>query len=282
MHPVLKLVRFGNTVVSFIGAVVAGFAAYGHGLAVPIATLAAIGAAGLSTACVTAGGNVLNDLGDVESDRTNHPTRPLVTGAITVVGARRLAIALLVVAAVAIAPFSLALPLLPVFLAVALLVLFAYEFRFKARGLPGNLLVATLTALVFVYGGIAGADVLVVLPLALMALFATFSREVIKDIEDMAGDVDRRTYPQTHGVPAATRLARVSVALALLLSPVPLLLTVPLVSAAGIIYVVLVAAADVLFLVSVAWLPNRVHQEQTVSKGAMAIALAAFLALAFR
>jgi hypothetical protein len=35
-------------------------------------------------------------------------------------------------------------------------------------------------------------------------------------------------------------------------------------------------------VVSVVWLPKRLHREQTLSKGAMTVALLAFLAAAFR
>ena len=37
---------------------------------------------------VTSGGNILNDVVDVESDRKNHPKRPLVTGKISASSAR--------------------------------------------------------------------------------------------------------------------------------------------------------------------------------------------------
>ena len=282
MHPLFRLVRIGNTTVSFAGTIVAGLAAFGHGFAVPFATATTIGLAAASTALVTAGGNVLNDLGDRETDRVNHPDRPLVTGAVSVRGARRLATGLLVSSAVVVAPVVLMVPLLAIVLAAALGALLAYELRFKSRGLSGNALVAALTGLVFLYGGAAGGNPVVVLPLAAMAFFATLSREVIKDMEDVSGDIDRTTFPRTHGIPAASGLARGSVAVAILLSPIPLLVTVPWTSAAGIIYLGLVAATDALFVASVAWLPHELHREQTMSKAAMALALAAFLTLAFR
>ena len=77
-------------------------------------------------------------------------------------------------------------------------------------------------------------------------------------------------------------VARGSVATALALSVVPFFVLVPLDSVAGIMYAALVLVADALFVVSVLWLPDRLHTEQTLSKGAMAVALLAFLAVAFR
>jgi 4-hydroxybenzoate polyprenyltransferase len=117
-----------------------------------------------------------------------------------------------------------------------------------------------------------------------MAGFATLSRELIKDIEDAPGDVDRRTLPRTHGFAFSSAAARASVGVAIAVSPVPVVLWNLLggTSVAGIMYVALVLAADALFVASVLWLPDRPHREQTLSKGAMTVALFAFLATAFR
>ncbi len=282
MHPVLRLVRIGNVLVSLVGTVVGGWAAAGVGLSLTEGSYVALLLAAVSTACVTAGGNVLNDLLDRESDRVNHPDRPLVSGEISPGTARGIGIALFVLAVLVVLPQIPTRPLLGVILGIALLALFGYELRLKAVGIAGNLFVALLTGLVFLYGAASvGAPELVV-PFALMAFFATLSREVIKDMEDAAGDVDRRTLPRTRGLPVASAVARGAVAVALVLSPLPFLYLVPLTSVVGIIYLASVAAADALFVVSVARLPERLHQAQRVSKYAMTVALVAFLVTAFR
>ena len=282
MHPTLRLVRVGNLAVSFVGTIVGGLVARGLGVSVPVTLWVFLGLAGASTAFVTAGGNVLNDLLDLEGDRVNHPDRPLVTGEISVGSARGLAAGLFVAGVVVAIPVALVEPLLSVILAAAIVLLLAYEFRFKAVGFAGNLLVAFLTGMVFLYGGAAAGDALVLLPFAAMAFLATLSREVIKDMEDVAGDVGRSTFPKTYGMSVATGLARGAVVGGVVLSLVPLAWFVTLASGVGIIYVVLVGAADAVFGVSVGHLPNRLHYEQTMSKVAMTIALFAFLAVAFR
>lgn len=282
MHPALRLIRAGNVLVSFVGTVVGGLAAAGSGLVLGAPAWIAIVLAAGSTACVTAAGNVLNDLGDQLSDRTNHPDRPLVTGEITPRGARRAVVALLALSAALIVPVVPDHIALGAIWVVAILTLLGYEFGGKALGLGGNLQVALLTGLVFLYGAAAAGPLLPVLPLVLMAFFATASREMIKDMEDAGGDVDRRTFPRTHGMAAATRLARGFVGCAIVLSVLPLLLLLPVASIAGIMYILSVVAADALFVVSVAYLPERLHAEQSGSKLAMAVALLAFLALAFR
>lgn len=282
VHPALRLVRLSNVLVSFAGTVVGGLVARGAGVAVPLAVYGALALAAASSAMVTAGGNVLNDVLDVDGDRVNHPDRPLVTGAIRVATARILAAALLVASLLTVLPIVLATPWVAVIWAVAVGALLTYEFRFKALGLAGNLLVAFLTAAVFLYGGAAAGAPALLVPFALMAFGATLSREVIKDMEDAEGDVDRRTLPRVRGFGAATLVARAAVVVAIGLSPLPLLSFLRLSSGAGIIYLGLVLVADGLFVYSVARLPRDLHREQTVSKGAMTVALLAFLAAAFR
>jgi geranylgeranylglycerol-phosphate geranylgeranyltransferase len=282
VHPALRLVRAGNLGVSFVGTLVGGLVARGAGISVPASLWLALVLAGLSTSLVTAGGNVLNDLLDLEGDRTNHPDRPLVTGEISVETARGLATTFFVLGAVVVVPVALVEPLVAVILAVAVALLLGYEFRFKKAGFAGNLVVAFLTGVVFLYGGAAAGNAVELLPFASMAFLATLSREVIKDMEDIAGDVGRTTLPKTHGLGAATVVARGAIAGGVALSLVPLVWFVTLGSGVGIIYVVLVGAADAIFGVSVWHLPARLHYEQTMSKVAMTVALFAFLAVAFR
>jgi geranylgeranylglycerol-phosphate geranylgeranyltransferase len=277
-----RLVRPANVAVAFVGTVVGGLAAAAVGFE-PSRTLASLLLlAAASTGLVTAAGNVLNDLGDLEGDRLNHPERPLVTGEVTPRAARRLAVGLFVAGVVIAVPVALVEPWVGVILAVAIAGLLAYELRWKARGLVGNLAVGGLTAMVFLYGGAAAGRPVVVLPFAAMAFLATVSREVIKDMEDVAGDTSRRTVPKVLGMGAASRLARGAVGAAIALSVTPFLWYLGPRSPAGIAYAVVVLAADLLFVASVAWLPRRLRLEQTVSKGAMALALGAFLAVAFR
>jgi geranylgeranylglycerol-phosphate geranylgeranyltransferase len=282
VQPWLRLVRVGNTLTAFAGTVVGGLAAKGIGLPSGLSFWTLVLLAGASTACVTAGGNVVNDYLDRTTDRTNHPDRPLVTGAVSPGAARSGAVALFVLGGLAMVPVALSAPLVAAIFAVAVVALLGYEFRFKSEGFVGNLLVAFLTAAVFLYGAAAVANPLVVAPLATMAFGATLSREVIKDMEDAEGDRDRRTLPRVRGLGVATGVARVAVALAIVLSPVPLFTLLAPTSAAGIMYLALVGAADALFVVSVVWLPKHLHREQTLSKGAMTVALLAFLAAAFR
>ncbi len=282
MRPALRLVRAGNVVVSFVGTIVGGLVARAAGVGLAPSLWVALVLAGASTAFVTAGGNVLNDVLDVEGDRVNHPDRPLVTGAVSVPAARALTAGLFVAGIVVAVPVVLAEPLVGVILALAVGALLGYEFLLKARGFAGNLTVALLTGLVFLYGGAAAGDASLLLPFAAMAFLATVSREVIKDMEDVRGDVGRSTLPKTAGMRTASVVARGTVVAAVVLSAVPLLWFVRPLSVVGIMYIALVGAADGTFAESVRHLPERLHYEQTMSKVAMTVALLAFLVVAFR
>src|SRR5580698_7754513 len=100
VHPALRLVRLNNVLVSFAGTIVGGLVARGAGVELPVSVYAVLALAAASSAMVTGGGNVLNDVLDVEGDRLNHPDRPLVTGAISIPAARLLAIGLLIASVV--------------------------------------------------------------------------------------------------------------------------------------------------------------------------------------
>ncbi len=278
----LRLVRPGNVVVSWIGTAVGGLVAWGSGWNLPPGVAARVFLLAFSTALVTIGGNVLNDLTDREGDKVNHPDRPLVTGEVRVRSAQALCWGGFVGGAILSVPVALYEPIVGAIVAVAVGALIGYEFRWKREGLAGNLLVALLTALVFVYGAAAVGHALLLLPFAAMAFLATLSREVIKDLEDVRGDVDRRTLPRTHGPAVSSAVARGAIAGAIVLSAVPLLWFARLGSAAGSVYLGVVAVADAVFVVSVVFLPLRLRFEQQASKAAMAVALVAFLAVAFR
>lgn len=282
VHPALRLLRVGNLVVSFAGAIVGGLVARGTGVGAPLDFWVAVVLAAISTSLVTAGGNVLNDLLDREGDRTNHPDRPLVTGEISAGAARVVAVGLFVTGVAVVIPVVLFEPLVGVLLAIAAGALLGYEFRLKGQGFVGNLVVGFLTAMVFLYGGAAAGNVILLAPFAAMAFLATLSREVIKDMEDVAGDVGRSTLPKTRGMGLSGGVARTAVGLAIVLSAAPFLWFLRWGSVVGIIYLAWVLAADGVFVLSVAFLPKRLHWEQTMSKVGMTIALFAFLVVAFR
>ena len=269
----LRLARPINAAMSAVGVLAGGLVAVGAGTwgvdAVPL-VLAAFAALSF-----TVGGNVLNDLSDLETDRVNHPDRPLVTGEVTATQAWALTVVAFVAAALlgALASF-LCLALV----AVNAVLMISYERRLKAQGASGNLVIAYLVGSLFLFAGFAVfRDSLLPLGrtaiLALLAFSTTFGREITKDIEDMAGDVDRRTLPQRIGARPAGRLAAGALVAGVVLSAVPVGLDL-----LHWAYIPVVILADGMFIYAALHSAARPARSQRVTKYAMIVALVAFLA----
>jgi geranylgeranylglycerol-phosphate geranylgeranyltransferase len=159
-------------------------------------------------ALITAGGNVINDIYDVEIDRINRPERPIPSGEISLAGAKAYTVALFAVGLLA------ATLTTPLCLAIALanaVVLIAYAVWLKRTPVLGHMAVAYLTASVFLFGGaFAGIEGLVQnLSLAAITFLATIAREVLKDAEDVDGDAagGARTLPMIVGIRRTGTLA---------------------------------------------------------------------------
>src|SRR5205823_11435007 len=105
---------------------------------------------------------------------------------------------------------------------------------------------------------------------------ATLGREITKDIEDLQGDVDRRTLPRRIGVRAASLLAAIALLAGAALSSLPLLFRV-----LGWGFAILVLPADGMFIYAALHSAANPSRSQRVTKYAMIVALAAFLAGAF-
>ena len=195
--------------------VAAGFVAVGPG-ALPQAAPQLALAAAAAMLCVS-GGNTLNDWFDRETDRANHPQRVLPRGELSPQAALNWA-RLLLLTGLLVAGLLLDNPLPLAIAAVAIALLLAYELRLKATGLPGNAIVGLLAGGLFLYGGAATGTPGATLWLAGLAALATLSRELLKDVQDLAGDSDRRTLPARIGPAATLQLATVVLLLAVALS----------------------------------------------------------------
>jgi geranylgeranylglycerol-phosphate geranylgeranyltransferase len=239
----LELTRPGNAVASglltFIGGFVAGIAGGAGGVALETAPAVRAGAAVFATVLAVGGGNAINDYFDREIDRINAPGRPIPRGAISPRGALALAVTLFGLAV----GLALLLPLLAIAIALFNLVaLVAYTELFK--GLPGvgNLVVGYLGGSTFLFGGAAvGGALSTVVVLFALAALSTFAREVIKDVEDIAGDREEglNTLPIAVGERRALGVASAALGLAILASPLPFLT-----DTFGATYLLLVLPAD--------------------------------------
>ncbi len=245
-----ELTRPGNTfaagVLTFIGAFVAG-GVFTDSRPVQVA------AAVMATWLATGAGNAINDYFDREIDRINAPDRPIPRGAVSPRGGLIFSVVLFVGAIVA----ALALPVFAIAIAALnLIALVAYTKLFK--GLPGvgNAVVAYLGGSTFLFGSAAvAADTgSLAVPiegirtagiLFLLAALSTFTREIIKDVEDMAGDREEglNTLPLAIGARPATAFGMVLLLVAIAASPLPYLWGV-----FGVSYLAVVLPADAIML----------------------------------
>ncbi|GIX06915.1 MAG: prenyltransferase [Candidatus Poribacteria bacterium] len=220
----LALSRPANALIAMFG-VISGsvLALKAVGRAVVPDDLLRTAAGAVATAAVLAAGNALNDLRDLEIDRINRPERPLPSGRLRPVEAGLFAAVMGLIGIALAALVDLAAGGLAV---GAVLLLILYAWRLKGTPLWGNLLVALLSAGAYLAGGIAvrapgkaGAP-------ALFIFFFSLVRELLKDVEDVAGDRigGARTAAVVWGERRAVSIAAAVGALGILFTIVPFLL----------------------------------------------------------
>jgi len=152
------------------------------------------------------GGNALNDYNDRETDKENHPERPIPSGSISADTASIYAQALLG-SGLLILLFTLENKMPFVIALIGILLLTAYENGLKAAGISGNITVGLMSGAVFLFAGMAVNDPGPTLWMFGLAVLATITREIIKDIQDLEGDRDRRTLPASIGIENSMRVA---------------------------------------------------------------------------
>lgn len=141
--------------------------------------------ASIAASLVGAAGNIVNDIYDVESDKISHPNRVLVLGMLSKNEAAYL-INFLNITAIIIA--SRLSEILFFLAALSAVVLFLYSFYLKKIPLVGNIVIAFLTGLAFVFGGfVSGNPVAAIVP-AVFAFLINLIREIVKDMQDVEGD----------------------------------------------------------------------------------------------
>jgi geranylgeranylglycerol-phosphate geranylgeranyltransferase len=221
-------------------------------------------------ALITAGGNTINDCFDVEIDRVNHPQRPIPSGRVNKSAAWVLAVVELAAGIVLGGMVNTACGVMAL---VAVALLAAYEAAgLKNAGLPGNVIISLLTGLLFITGGAAAGDPYRPASLALLAFLASMGREIVKDIEDIAGDAPRRTWPMRVGITRARRGAAAFFVAAVLLSPLPWWL-----GTLSVTYLSVMALADLMFVRAIFVLFEQARGAARAAKQAMFAVLAAFL-----
>ena len=263
----LELTRPVNAIAAgslpLLGAIVAG-ATTDHALPLMAAILA--------TVLGTGAGNAINDYFDREVDAINRPGRPIPSGTVTptqalVLTAVLFGVALALTLTLALAAIAIAL--------INLVALVTYTIFFKGTPGGGNLLVGYLVGSAFLFGAAAVGDWRAALVLFALAALATTSRELIKDVEDLAGDVEEglTTLPAAIGPTRSLHVASGALAVAVVASPLPYLT-----DQFGAVYLAAVLPADAVMLYGAYLAYDSPGRGQRVVKAGMFLAVVAFVA----
>ena len=203
MNPYLALTRPGNMILTAIAVIAGSFIAAGPEIMdfqIEVAICC------LCSMMLVGGGNALNDYNDRETDKENHPERPIPSGSISADTASVYAQALLG-SGLLILLFGLDNKMPFVIALIGIILLIVYENGLKAAGISGNITVGLMSGAVFLFAGMAVNDPGPTLWMCGLAVLATITREIIKDIQDLEGDRDRRTLPASIGIENSMRVA---------------------------------------------------------------------------
>ena len=205
----------------------------------------------------------LNDYFDIEVDKVNAPERPIASGLLTAWDAILLTILATLIGLVA-AFFigSLAFLIGVIFWVVGVL----YNWRFKAYGLWGNLMVAASVGITFILGGITVGQALnkIVWFFGLIAFLIDLAEEIAGDAMDIEGDKKRssQSIAIRMGRGTALRFTASLFLLVVLLSFVPFVL-----GWLGVSYLLLICVMDV----AVVFFTIKLLQSKTPTEGRSAM-----------
>ena len=164
---------------------------------------------------VAAGGNVVNDIFDIEVDKINRPHRALPSGRMTI---KQAWIYVGFLSAMGLLFAWLNGPIGTLIVAVFLIVGYAYAAKVKELGLAGNFMVAFSFAFGVIYGSLVYGESIsnMYIPIPTWLFFFTAfmilqARETIKGAEDVEGDElrDVRTIARVYGYNAAAIVAAI-------------------------------------------------------------------------
>jgi geranylgeranylglycerol-phosphate geranylgeranyltransferase len=164
--------------------------------------------AALSAALVGSGGMVINDVIDIDIDRINKPERPIPSGRIDIRSAL-VYYTLLTGSGLFLSAFTTQ-PAFLILLSIVPVLVF-YSKVLKRTPLFGNILVGSVTGLIFIYGGAVVGNMGEMVVPALFAFLINVGREVIKDMEDVEGDAKNGavTLPVRYGMRSAAVTATI-------------------------------------------------------------------------
>lgn len=191
----------------------------------------------LATVMIAASGYIINDYFDIKMDYLNRPSQLVVGKSIKRRHAMvlHLLINLLGIVIAAYVAYKIGHPLLVLFQLVSAALLWFYSVTFKKQILIGNLIIASLTALVPFTAGYYEITVMFdqvsslkdydlnlrsllfsikyllywIIGYSVFAFALTLIREIVKDMEDIEGDKEYgcKTLPIVYGIPKAKNVS---------------------------------------------------------------------------
>lgn len=159
---------------------------------------------------VAAGGYIINDIFDIETDQINKPEKLILSKHISLKSARVFYVILTAIGIGSGFLVGLGMGILCLVLAV---LLYFYSSDLKGEMLQGNLLIAMMAGMVVYVSsrGVYNVSNTYFAEYASIAFLITMVREIIKDIEDIEGDKahDYETYPVVKGIQKSKNLSLV-------------------------------------------------------------------------
>ena len=181
--------------------------------------------ASLSGGLIAAGANAINDYYDIDIDKVNKPNRPIAAGEISPHQGFVFSLILFFLGIVFACLVNWIALIISIFSAI---LLYLYSYKLKRTVLWGNISVSLLTALAFIYGGVAVNRITYSLIPAIFSFFYHLGREIIKDIEDIEGDRADKilTLPIKRGEKIAMQTASWIYVFLIVLTVLPYLLNI--------------------------------------------------------
>ena len=249
----VRLIRPTNLVILMLAVMLGALLAAGPSV-FAAGQLHALLLAAVSAALIAAAGNAINDVHDLAADRVNRPSRPLPSGVLTPAAARTIwaacsALGILLALTLSFAHVVLA--------AACAAMLWVYSRSFQRTVLAGNVVVSLATAAALVYGALLEGLPAPVFAGAGFAFGSTLAREMVKDVEDVAGDRSEgvATLAVRYGDRTAALFAAAVLLLTVAATPLPFLFLTY-----GGIYLVAILVTDAILLRAVWILLSRPSQ----------------------